>query len=81
MLMEEKGKKERTRSGERGQPGSSQDCHLHTCKRKKGNNHEEDKDEKKIKKKKVYTLREKMDKKKRHMGKELHRTGKRNSRK
>ena len=29
-----------------------------------------------LKKKKMYTLQEKMDKKKRHMGKELHRTGK-----
>ena len=46
--MEEDVKK-RTRSGELGEPGSPQDCSLHTCKRKKGNNQEEDRDEEKIK--------------------------------
>ena len=45
-----KREKKRTRSGELGEPGSSQDCSLHTCKRKKGNNQEEDRDEGKIKK-------------------------------
>ena len=45
-----KGEKKRTRSGELGEPGSPQDCSLHTCKRKKGNNQEEDRDEGKIKK-------------------------------
>ena len=37
-------------SGDLGELGSPQDCNLHPCKRKKGNNQEEDRDEGKIKK-------------------------------